>query len=57
MVGGAAHKGVVLLIAPWVYYSIKWRKNAHELLARDGILAEWELNYITHKRRRGTGSG
>ena len=44
--------GVFLLLAPWVYYPIKWRKNAAQNLKHDGIRAEWELNYIVNNRMR-----
>jgi hypothetical protein len=44
--------GAVLLLAPWIYYPIKWRKNADQFWrdAREGIQTGWELEYITKKR-------
>jgi hypothetical protein len=42
--------GGFLLLAPWVYYPIKWRKNADHFLERDGIRTEWELNYVVNKK-------
>jgi hypothetical protein len=44
--------GVFLLFAPWMYYPIKWRKNADRLSERDGIRTEWELHYIVYKKMR-----
>ena len=42
--------GVFLLLAAWVYYPIKWRKNADRFSEHDGIRTEWELNYIVSKK-------
>jgi hypothetical protein len=44
--------GAVLLLAPWVYYPIKWRKNADQHLFNtdESIRTEWELNYIVDKK-------
>jgi hypothetical protein len=47
--------GAVLLSAPWVYYPIKWRKNAdqHWGDTDERIRTEWELNYIVNKKTPG----
>jgi hypothetical protein len=44
--------GAALLLVPWVYYPIKWRKNADQYLgeADEAIRAEWELNHIVNKK-------
>jgi hypothetical protein len=44
--------GAVLLLAPLVYYPIKWKRNADEHLGdTDELLrTEWELNYIVNKK-------
>ena len=44
--------GAALLLAPWVYYPIKWKRNADQHLDdTDEILrTEWELNYIVNKK-------
>ena len=42
--------GVFLLLAPLIYYPIKWRKNADQFSEHDGIRTEWELNYIVNKK-------
>lgn len=44
--------GAVLLLAPWVYYPIKWRKNADQHLFHtdESIRTEWELSYIVNKK-------
>ena len=40
-----------LLIFFWVYYPIKWRKNADAFVsASEELLQEWELEYIANKR-------
>jgi hypothetical protein len=43
--------GAVLLLAPWFYYPIKWRKNADKFSEEspEGIRTEWELEYIVNK--------
>lgn len=49
---------VLLLIVPWIYYRIKWQKNADEFLPKDepvfptdeALRTEWELDYIVHKQ-------
>ena len=39
--------GAFLLLAPWIYYPIKWKKNAETFPDNnEGIRTEWELNYI-----------
>jgi hypothetical protein len=43
--------GVLLLSAPWVYYPLRWKKNADQFLGYEGIRTEWELNYIVNKKR------
>jgi hypothetical protein len=48
--------GVFLLLAPWVYYPVKWRKNADQFSEHDGIRTEWELNYIVNKKMSDTSS-
>ena len=47
---------ISLLILPWFWYRIKWRKNADEFLPKEGpwpaseaILREWELDYNKRK--------
>jgi hypothetical protein len=44
--------GAVLLLVPWVYYPIKWRKNADQHLgeADEAIREQWELNHIVNKK-------
>jgi len=44
--------GVLLFLAPWVYYPIKWKKTADRFWedAREGIRHEWEFSYIMNKR-------
>ena len=44
--------GAVLLLAPWVYYPIKFRKNADQHMGDtdESIRTEWELNYIVNKK-------
>jgi len=44
--------GALLLVAPWIYYPIKWRKNADTeiLLTDENIREEWEFEYIVDKR-------
>jgi hypothetical protein len=44
--------GAVLLLAPMVYYPIKWRRNADRHLddADEAIRYEWELDYIVNKK-------
>lgn len=48
--------GAVLLVAPWIYYPIKWRRNADEFSDRGGeaIRKEWELDYIVNKEMKRT---
>lgn len=44
--------GTALLLAPWIYYPIKWRKNADQHFGDtdESIRTEWELNYIANKK-------
>jgi hypothetical protein len=44
----------LLFIAPWIYYAIKFRKNADQFWddAREGIRMEWELDYIVGKKAK-----
>lgn len=44
--------GAALLLVPWVYYPIKWRKNAEQHLgeADEAIRTQWESNYIINKK-------
>jgi hypothetical protein len=44
--------GAVLLVAPLVYYPIKFRKNADQHFGdtTEGIRTEWELKYIVNKK-------
>ena len=45
--------GIFFLVAPWVYYYFKWKKNADEFFSEwgsEGIRAEWELDHIVSKR-------
>lgn len=55
--------GPVLIVAPWLYYRYEWKKNADSFLPEDpltphnttdeGILVEWERNYVAqHLRKR-----
>jgi hypothetical protein len=47
-----------LLVVPWAYYAIRWRRNADELLppgdyrsrTAEALRMEWELEYIADKR-------
>ena len=40
--------GAALLIVPWIAYPVRWRKNADVFApASEGILKEWELDYVT----------
>ena len=47
-----------MLIFPWIYYRIKWRKNADEYLppgeavfpVNEALRKNWELAYIVNKR-------
>jgi hypothetical protein len=41
-----------VVIAPWIYYALKWRKNAAQFLYNtdEEIREEWELHYIAKKR-------
>src|SRR5262249_31539375 len=43
--------GAVSLLAPWVYYPIKWKKNAAQFMGAtdEAIQTEWELDYIVNK--------
>lgn len=46
--------GALFLLAPWVYYPIKWRKNADRYLGdtNEDLRTQWELNYIVSNKRR-----
>ncbi|HME86356.1 MAG TPA: hypothetical protein VKG91_17875 [Roseiarcus sp.] len=39
--------GLALIILPWIVYRSEWRKNADAFSAYEGILMEWELDYVT----------
>jgi hypothetical protein len=40
--------GIALVIVPWIAYRFEWQKNADAFgPASEGILKEWELDYIT----------
>jgi hypothetical protein len=49
---------VSLLVVPWIYYPIRWRRNADEFLppgdfrsrTAEALRMEWELRYIADKR-------
>ena len=49
---------ISLLVVPWIYYSIRWKRNADEFLppgdfgsrTAEALRMEWELKYIADKR-------
>jgi hypothetical protein len=43
-----------LMIAPWLYYVWKWRKNADQFSERgtEGIRTEWELEHVVSKKMK-----
>jgi hypothetical protein len=52
---------ISLFLLPWIWYRAKWKQNAEAFLPSHGpsptneaILREWELEYITNKRRSST---
>ena len=51
--------GAVLLVAPWAYYPIKWKKNANRFShdRREGIRTEWELEYVVNKEMKNKEDG
>jgi hypothetical protein len=50
-----AFLGVFLLIAPWIYYVWKWKRNADEFRdewGNEGIRTEWELEHMVQTRKK-----
>ena len=44
--------GVLFIVVPWFFYFHEQKKLGDQLMDREGIMVEWELNYIASRRRK-----
>jgi hypothetical protein len=51
--------GLILSIAPWIYYRFRWKQNADEFIpkanptrsADEAMQEEWDINYLSGVRQ------